>query len=199
MITTIIFDLSEVLLRGLLGSHDGLAKFLNENVSDFNFQISELQDLFEGRISEEEYLKKLVKIHPEYQVNVEDLKKIIRQNFQEIEGTRSIIFALRKDGYKLGLLSVHAREWVDYCESMFQYRELFDSVAYSFESAVCKPDQRAYELLLSQLGAMPHETLFIDDSAKNIDSAVSLGIRSIQFFSAGQLLVELKKVGIEIL
>lgn len=199
MVKTIIFDLSEVLLRGLMGSHDGLSKFLNEDASNFNFQIPELQSLFEGKISEEEYLETLVKKHQGYKISVDDLKKIIRQNFQEIEGTRLVIGGLRENGYKLGLLSVHAREWVDYCEQRFQYRDLFDCISYSFESSICKPDSRAYELLLSNLNSSPNETIFIDDSAENVDSAISLGIHSIQFSSADQLLIDLKNAGIKIL
>lgn len=199
MVKTIIFDLSEVLLRGLMGSHDGLSKFLNEDASNFNFQIPELQSLFEGKISEEEYLETLVKNHEGYKIGVDDLKKIIRQNFQEIEGTRAVIGGLRENGYKLGLLSVHAREWVDYCEKVFQYRDLFDCISYSFESSVCKPDSRAYELLLLNLNSSPNETLFIDDSAENVDSASSLGIHSIQFSSAERLLIDLKNAGIKIL
>lgn len=199
MIKTIIFDLSEVLLRGLMGSHNGLSKLLSEDVSNFNFQIPELQSLFEGKISEEEYLETLIKKHQEYKISVNDLKKIIRQNFEEIEGTRSVIGGLRENGYKLGLLSVHAKEWVDYCEQRFQYRDLFDCISYSFESSVCKPEARAYELLLLSLSSSPNETLFIDDSEDNVNSATSLGMHSIRFLSADQLLLDLKNAGIKIL
>lgn len=199
MITTVIFDLSEVLLQGLLGAHKALYEFLIEDVSNFNFQIPELQGLFEGKISEEMYLEALIKKHHGYKISVDDLKRIIRQNFQEIEGTRAVICGLRENGYKLGLLSVHAREWVNYCEKTFQYRDLFDCISYSFENSVCKPDSRAYELLLFDLNSSPDETLFIDDSAENLDSAASLGIHSLQFSSADQLLIDLKNAGIKIL
>lgn len=118
------------------------------------------------------------------------------KNFEEIEGTRGIIKSLKKR-YKLGLLSVHAKEWVEYCEEKLSYTSLFDVVSYSFEALVCKPDKKAFKIILDKFQTKPEQVLFIDDSPKNIKTAEELGIASILFQSAPQLKKDLKKFGIK--
>jgi len=116
----------------------------------------------------------------------------------EIEGTREIIENLKKNGYKLGLLSVHAKEWADYCEEKFDYHKLFHSVMYSFEVGVCKPESKAFELILEKLNVVPKECLFIDDSQENIDVAQKLGIQTILFKEASQLKSSLQDLQIKL-
>ncbi len=148
-------------------------------------------------IAEEAYWKALVNKH-HWKISVDDLKKAVRENFREIKGTRKIIEELKQNGYKLGLLSVHAKEWIEHCEEQFNYHRLFDSFMYSFEVAVSKPERRAYELMLQKLNTIPGDCLFIDDSPKNTDAAKELGIEVIPFISPEQLREDLKKLQIRI-
>ncbi|WIA14438.1 hypothetical protein OEZ85_002964 [Tetradesmus obliquus] len=41
---------------------------------------------------------------------------------------------------------------------------------------MCKPSKQVYELVMEQLGAQPRNTLFIDDSPRNVAAAHELGI-----------------------
>lgn len=41
---------------------------------------------------------------------------------------------------------------------------------------LCKPNRRAFELVLQQLGAQPARTVFVDDSPRNCASAKEAGI-----------------------
>lgn len=196
MIKTIIFDLSEVYLSGLLGTNKILSKRLGTNIASSDLHIPEIQQLFEGKISEDRYWESILLKH-RWNISIGELKKIVRSNFKEINGVRKIIERLKKNGYQLGLLSVHAKEWIEYCEKEFDHHKLFDSTLYSFDVAVCKPDKRAYELILEKLNVRAEECLFIDDSLQNLDSARELGIQTILFTSAEQLLDELKRRGIK--
>lgn len=195
MIKTIIFDLSEVYLRGLLGTHEILSKKLGINVEALDLEIPEMQSLFEGKIAEEDYWKAAVRKY-RWNININELKEIVRSNFREIKGVRKIIEKLKKNGYQLGLLSVHAKEWIDHCEREFDYHKLFDSVLYSFEVAVCKPDKKAYELILEKLKSKPEECLFVDDSPKNLASASRLGMQTIRFQSPESLIEEFNRLDI---
>lgn len=67
---------------------------------------------------------------------------------------------------------------------------------YSFDAAVCKPEKRAYELILDKLNVRAEDSLFIDDSAQNLASARELGIQTILFKSSKQLLDELRRMRI---
>ncbi len=192
---TIIFDLSDVLIKGFVGCERHLSEY-PQKIQATDFFISELDDFFEGRISEGAYWKAVLKKN-KWSLSVDDLKKAVRKNFEEIEGTREIIKKLRKR-YKLGLLSVHTKEWVEYCEKKLKYTSLFDVICYSFETSVRKPDKRAFKIMLNGLKSRPEESLFIDDSPKNIKAAEELGLMSILFQSAPQLKKDLSKFGIKI-
>ena len=192
MITTIIFDLAEVYLKGIKGIEYYLEPILNKKAKDIYLSLKgkKFIDLMHGKITEEEYWSKVIKEN-NWKINISSLKKAIRNNFNEIEGTRDIIEKLKEKGFKLGLLSVHSKEWIDYCEKKFNFHKLFHSILYSFEIEICKPDERAYKFILKRLKVKPEECLFVDDSPKNIEVAKKLRINTILFKNSNQLKEEL--------
>lgn len=106
------------------------------------------------------------------------------------------IIAIKDD--KLALLSVHTREWIEYCETKHNYHQYFHTIMYSYEVGVSKPDPMAFELILESLQVKPNETLFIDDSRRNIQAANKLGMHTIHFHNAAQLKKELELHDIKI-
>lgn len=196
LISTIIFDLSEVYLNGLYGSHLRLSKKIKKEIDDSAFFVPEMRQYFEGRILEDQYLNALI-IHNKWPIDLKNLKATIRNNFREIEGTRKIIERLKTNGYQLGLLSVHGKEWISHCEEKFDYHKLFDSIVYSFEIGVCKPEKKAYLSILKKLGKEPSECLFIDDMEENLLAAREIGMNTILFTTSKQLVIDLKGMGIK--
>ena len=67
---------------------------------------------------------------------------------------------------------------------------------YSFEISVCKPEKRAYELMLDRLQAKPEECLYIDDYDVNLMPAKKLGLVTLQFENSEKLKTDLKKLNI---
>lgn len=191
MITTIIFDLSEVLLTGAKGSWKSLQKQITSEVSDENLLIDELDHLFLGRITEQKYWEVVIERNS-WQVSVNQLKDVVRNNFQEIKGVRKVIQELKEKGYKLGLLSNHAEEWIIFCETNYKYHDLFDEVVYSYQAKLSKPNPNIFLLILKKLNVKPEECLFIDDYIKNIEAAQQLGFNTIHFTSINNLKQELK-------
>lgn len=185
-VETILFDLSEVYISGLKGTHMRVGKHLDLPIEREAFLGEHVKRLHHGEISEEEYWRAVIAAN-EWQLEVDDLRRMVRENFAPIEGTEAIVRELRARDYKLGVLSVHAREWVEYCERTFDYRQHFDVVVYSYEHAVSKPEPAAYERALEALGATAETTVFIDDMEKNVRAAEALGMRAIQFVDAEQL------------
>lgn len=197
MIKTIIFDLAEVYLTGMKDVEFLLEPLLKipADVIEKQLHDENLSELFNGKISEDEYWKKII-VKNNWRIDAKLLKEAVRNNFKEIDGTRDIINELKQHGYKLGLLSVHTKEWIEYCEKRFDYHGLFDAIMYSFEVAISKPYIEAYKLLLVKMNAIPSESLFIDDDLENINSARQLGINTVQFQNADQLRSELQKMNI---
>ena len=58
-------------------------------------------------------------------------------------------------------------------------RQFFSFTTYSFSLGVFKPDKRMYLDALKKCGCDARETVFIDDSTKNLEGAEALGITPI--------------------
>ncbi len=198
MKTTVIFDLSEVYLRGLKGTEEILEPLLKipvENIKEILLHGKHTSKFFHGEVNEKEFWRS-VKDEGNWNISTKKLKEAVRKNFSEIEGTREIIEELKNKRYKMGLLSVHAKEWIDHLEKRFDYHKLFHSILYSFEVGVSKPDKKSYQLILEKLDAKPEECLFIDDHEKNIAAAKELGISTIHFKNSIQLKEELRRLNL---
>lgn len=197
MIKTIIFDLAEVYLKGFYGVEDYLEDILDMEPAEIKDKLQgpEFCLLMEGKITEDIFWEKLIQRN-EWNIEINKFKEAIRINFDEIKGTREIIETLKEKGFKLGLLSDHSREWIDYCNSKFDYHKLFHSTQYSFEVGCCKTDKRTFELLLEKLDEKSENCLFIDDNEKNIVTAKSIGLNTIQFKNPEQLKKELTSFSI---
>lgn len=198
-IRNVILDLSEVLLTGIkdtghaLGERHGvdLASVVDGPTGSKNpLMLPAVWDFFRGRMTEDEYIAEVVRAYPTFGPH-EELKAHIRENFREIEGTRDIVKRLRQLGYRMALLSVHGREWIEHCEEAHDIHSLFHIVAYSYEEGFLKPQPEAFLDVLKRLEALPHECLIVDDSQVNIEAAEALGIPGIRFINAKVLEMEL--------
>lgn len=196
MITTIILDIGDVYLKGLVGSAKYVQQKIGISVSEFYFYEREFDQLMLGQITEDAYWETITK-KKSWNISIEDLKWAARKNFKEIKGTRKIIESLRQKGYNLGLLSNHAKEWVEYCEQTYNYHKLFHKAVYSYMVGLSKPNKDIFLVLLKELKVKSEECLYIDDYIKNIDAAKELGfINVIQFTSVKDLRKKLQQMKI---
>ncbi len=63
----------------------------------------------------------------------------------------------------------------------WQLEARFDAVIISCEVGLSKPDPRIFRLCLDRLGLPAEETLFVDDRADDIEGALRIGLRTLQF------------------
>ncbi|NCI45062.1 HAD family hydrolase [Sediminibacterium soli] len=59
------------------------------------------------------------------------------------------------------------------------FNDLFVKAYYSHEMGLRKPDPQSYQSILTEQGLQAAETLFIDDTLKNIEAAKELGLQTI--------------------
>lgn len=71
------------------------------------------------------------------------------------------------------------------------FHDCFDNVHYSFEMHARKPDAEIFDRVLSENKLAPGETLLIDDSLPNIETAASLGIKT-QHVQINQTTIEIE-------
>ena len=85
---------------------------------------------------------------------------------------------LKKNGYKLGIISNMPKDILKYMRENFSWlkNKLFDTVIFSCDLRICKPDPLIYRQCLDNLDLSPVECLFIDDSEINIQAAKEIGL-----------------------
>jgi FMN phosphatase YigB (HAD superfamily) len=195
--TTVLCDLSEVLIAGLLGVERQLAPLVSLSGREFLAALAHptLGELFRGRISEECYLSQLVE-RQGWDLPVETLKQQIRLNFhRQVEGTLDIVSELAVS-HPVVLVSDHAREWIAYITAIHPFLSLFDRTFYSYEYGYLKREPEAFGYVLDCLRVTPEECLLIDDSETNTTVAAGLGIATIRFTTATALAQRLAEMGL---
>jgi putative hydrolase of the HAD superfamily len=192
MTKTIIFDLSEVLISGLLGVEKSIAAQvgISEDQVLPVFKTPALQDLFCGKLSEEAYLACLLR-DCDWRISPEQIKHLMRENFRRcVPGMEKLVRRLARN-YKLVILSDHAREWIAYIQTVHPFLQMFSPCFFSFDLQQTKRYPSTFQRVVRTLNRDPRECLFIDDSLVNIQAAQSIGLPSIQFTSARALVGEL--------
>ena len=199
MIRTIVFDLSEVLIAGLVGIERSLAARFgtDPDVVLRAFGGDHLQELLHGRSSEDDYLAAVLGVH-DWDAQAEELKELIRDNFhRRVEGMDEIVERLGRN-YELVLLSDHGTEWVNYIRSAHPFLTQFSRQFYSCDLGCTKRSPEAFRAVLREVGGEPHEYLFIDDNPGNVEVARGVGMSAVRFEGAKALRRELLELGIDL-
>jgi glucose-1-phosphatase len=77
---------------------------------------------------------------------------------------------------------IHQEYYYNYLEKKYGtygYVHLFEKVYFSFQLHLRKPDREIFDFVISDARINPQETLFIDDSKENIDTANHLGFSTV--------------------
>ena len=92
-----------------------------------------------------------------------------------------------KQKYNLLLLSnVNPIAWGRCCELFLEaygvdIEDVFEKLYLSYEMCCSKPGKEIFEKLISDSGIVPEETLFIDDSAANIEAGKVFGLQGLLY------------------
>lgn len=141
-------------------------------------------DLELGKIGEEEFCRRMSQEtgHP---VSHDEAAYCWQGFFRDtpVERLRTLLELKKK--YHLGLLSNTNPFMMELTDSAalssdgLPISHYFDSLFLSYEMHLYKPDREIYEEALRRDGMIAEETLFIDDSLKNVEGARALGIRGL--------------------
>ena len=73
----------------------------------------------------------------------------------------------------------HSRIAEDFRQEGLEREDYFDGIVTSYEAKSIKPDAKIFHTVVEKLGIKPEETLFLDDSQKNLDAAAELGFQTL--------------------
>ena len=110
-------------------------------------------------------------------------KKNLSKSYPLIITNFEYIKTLKKQGYKLYLLTNITEDNYNYINDLININSIFDGGIYSYQEHIIKPDKRIYNLLIDKYNLKKSETIFFDDKEKNIISAINQGFSSYVFKS----------------
>ncbi len=71
---------------------------------------------------------------------------------------------------------------------------MFDSIIISAEVKYIKPEPEIFKLSFAELGVLPEEAIFIDDTPESLKGADNIGYQPILFRDNESLKAELEKI-----
>ena len=102
-------------------------------------------------------------------------------NIPEFDGMRALVKELRDVyGVRVFLLSNICKYFADHKDEIPCLTE-FEKCILSANYGVVKPSKEIFSILCSECNILPSETIFIDDSEKNIRGAINFGIEGYLF------------------
>jgi putative hydrolase of the HAD superfamily len=95
---------------------------------------------------------------------------------------RNAITRAKDAGLRLGILSNELDLFygVEF-RKRFPLIDLFDVIVDATYTKILKPDPRAYEQVISQIGLPREACVFVDDQLKNIEGAAAVGLPHVHF------------------
>lgn len=113
-----------------------------------------------------------------------------------IDEVVEILAELRAAGVPCYVLSNMEPETFPLRLERFDFLHWFDGHVISGLEGLVKPDPKIFRRMLRRFDLQPSRTLFIDDSAVNVEAAAEVGINAVRFESPAQLRAHLEQLGL---
>jgi len=197
MIKNIVLDNGGVIVRYSFEDYLNYFQFPKDKQNKLNqlFVSTEWIEFAKGNITSDKFREYAIKTFPEYRediikiLDVENLKFMI----PPYPDTLNFIQELRTKDYKVYLLTDINEDTIKYLKKEIDnFENLFDGIVYSCRVGYTKRDIEIFEYLLTKFNLNPEETLFLDDSIKNLKQAELKGIHTYQFLNPTIDIVQVK-------
>jgi putative hydrolase of the HAD superfamily len=104
--------------------------------------------------------------------------------------------AIKQRGLLTAIVSNMGDAVHEHMERELDWLSRFDLLVWSYQLRVAKPDAAIYRYALERLGTRPEETLFVDDKAENVETAVAMGMKGLVFSTVEKLRADLIDSGL---
>ena len=139
----------------------------------------------------------LIAEHPAHEDNIRNFRRHWHEMVSHAyDGSVAIMEGLIAQGRDVTMLTNFAADTFTEARELFPFLEKPRGVTVSGEVGLIKPDERIYRLHAETFGLAPAATLFIDDSAKNVEGAKAAGWNAVLFTGADRLAEDLKRLGV---
>ncbi len=188
MIKNLLFDLGGVIMD--IRRLNCVASFERLGMKDADSFLGEYSQkgpflqLEEGLINEAQF-RDAVREYIDGEVTDEQIDKAFCDFLVGIPAYRLEQLRQLKKQYGIYMLSNtnpimwHSRIAEEFRQEGMEREDYFDGIVTSFEARSIKPDAKIFHTVVENLGIKPEETLFLDDSQKNLDAASALGFHTL--------------------
>lgn len=135
--------------------------------------------------------------------NDPEIEGVIRDVFRDVRGLLTprsyaipLVERLHGAGYMVLYLSNMSRPAVEQCADAMAFIPYTDGGILSFREHIVKPQPEIYRMLQERYHLVPEESVFLDDTEKNIATAKELGWHGIVFNNLTQAESELNAMGV---
>jgi len=204
VIRAIVSDFGGVLTTPLAGSFQGFAdksgvqlEALGQALAALHERdgANPLHELECGRMSESAFVEGLRASLCELlgrEVELAALADTLWEGLFPNETMIAFMGLLRREGYRMALLTNNVREWELRWRSLAPIDEIFELVVDSAFVGVRKPEPEIYELTVAGLGVPAAECLFVDDIEINCAAARAAGMSAVVFRDTDQAIAEVR-------
>lgn len=187
MIKNLLFDLGGVIMD--IKRTDCVKAFENIGMDDADSFLGEYSQkgpflkLEEGSITPEQFREEVRKLIPN-KVSDTEIDDAFCRFLIGIPLHRLAALRRLRNNYRIYMLSNtnpimwNSRIAEEFRQEGYDVNHYFDGIVTSFEAKSMKPQKKIFETVINQCGILPEETLFFDDSRKNLDTAQELGFRT---------------------
>lgn len=188
MIKNIIFDFGNVIVKfdpDIIMSPYIKEKEIRDKLSPIVFDRKYWDRLDDGSMTESEVYESIEeKVPDKYKQAVKMVLNNWYYHLPFIDCSVDFLNKAKEKGYNIFLLSNISKKFSDSYNKITTLDELlskFDGLVFSGREGIVKPDTKIFEILLNRYCLNPEETVFIDDSARNLAGAEKLGIKTYKF------------------
>ncbi|MDO4324385.1 MAG: HAD family phosphatase, partial [Lachnospiraceae bacterium] len=198
MIRNIIFDIGGVLVGfdwpGYIKQY-GFAPEKEAAITQALMDGPVWKELDRGIWTMEELLEGFISLAPQYR---EDVRRVFLNSggcIYRQEYAIPWITSLKKRGYHVYFLSNYSEWMIEQTKDALDFLPYLDGGIFSCDVKQIKPDAAIYQSLLKKYPAIrPEESVFLDDSAANVEAAGKLGFYGIVVQDHAQADRELEKL-----
>ena len=199
----IIFDFGGVLIDLDIDAckaafKKGLGYEKIDEILDPSHQKGVVGDMEEGKISADEFRAAILSESREGS-RPEDVDAAFLCILRDIPAYKGQLLNHLAQKYDLYVLSNNNPIVAAYMPEIFEsvgvsMKDIFKEVFLSFEMKVLKPEASFYKRVMQGIGCAPEDMLFIDDSLRNVEAAVAVGLPSVYYDPSTDLAVLLADV-----
>jgi putative hydrolase of the HAD superfamily len=200
-INTIIFDIGNVLVKFRWAEYlkdCGYSKELAERVANATVKNKFWKEWDRGGMEDSALIDQFCKLDVSIEMEIKKLFEDFDQLIKEYDYSAELIQKLKQEGYKVYLLSNYSKNHFELSKNKFQFIKHVDGGVISYEIKHIKPEPEIYEALIKKYNINPSEAVFLDDLSENLEGAKQFGLHTIQVKSYDQMLMDLRKIGVNI-